>query len=151
MATAAVNALIAAWNSVTQPPAGVTGTGLTAGMTTQQKIDAVDGWTVAVAGHLPALLTPSQILNAIVFADLATLTQLQVLQLTLLLSGTTVDVTSGTIIRAAIQALFAGKTTTLANLAALVAPFDNPTQPWWQSVGFQSPPLLGDAIAAGLI
>ena len=39
-------ALIAAWNSATQPPTGVTGTALTSGMTTAQKLAAVNGWTV---------------------------------------------------------------------------------------------------------
>jgi hypothetical protein len=83
---------------------------------------------VVPAGH--AILAPSQILNAVVFADLAALTQLQVSQLTLLLAGSSVDASVGTSIRAGIQALFAGKTTTLANLGALVAPFDATTAPF---------------------
>lgn len=40
-------ALQSAWNGTTQPPTGVTGTGLTAGMTTAQKLAAVNAWTVA--------------------------------------------------------------------------------------------------------
>ena len=40
------DALKTAWNGATQPPIGVTGTALAAGMTTQQKLDAVNGWTV---------------------------------------------------------------------------------------------------------
>lgn len=39
------DALIAAWNGATQPPAGVTGAALT-GLTTAQKLAAVNGWTV---------------------------------------------------------------------------------------------------------
>lgn len=97
-----------------------------------------------------ALLSPSSILNAIVFADLAALTQLQVTQLTLLLAGSSVDASVGTSIRAGIQALFAGKTTTLANLGALVAPFDSPTVPWWQANGYPRAFDLGDVAAAGV-
>jgi hypothetical protein len=40
------SALITAWHDATQPPTGVTGTGLTGSMTTAQKIVAVNGWTV---------------------------------------------------------------------------------------------------------
>jgi hypothetical protein len=39
---------------------------------------------------------------------------------------------------------------TLNNLAALVAPFDNPTIPWWQANGYTSPISQGDLDAAGL-
>jgi hypothetical protein len=130
-------ALINAWNSVTQPPAGVTGTGLT-GLSTANKLIAINVWTV-VGTPVKAILSPSQILNAIVFADLAALTQLQVSQLTLLLAGTAIDASPGTSIRLGIQALFAGKTATLANLGALVAPFDSPSVPWWQANGYSGP------------
>jgi hypothetical protein len=129
------DALVAAWNSATQPPAGVSGTALT-GLSTANKLIAVNAWTVK-GSPTKALLAPSAILNAIAFADLAALTQLQVSQLTLLLAGTSIDASVGTSIRAGIQALFAGKTTTLANLAALVAPFDSgPTLSWCQANGY---------------
>jgi hypothetical protein len=97
--------------------------------TTASKLAQINALTVAGTA-VKAILEPSAILNAIVFADLAALTQLQVTQLTLLLQGGTVDASSGTSIRAGIQALFSGKTTTLANLGALVAPYDSPTIPW---------------------
>ena len=97
--------------------------------TTQQKLAQINSLTVAGPAQ-KALLTPSSILNAIVFADLASLTQLQVTQLTLLLQGDLVDASPGTSIRAGIQALFSGKTTTLANLGALVASYDSPQIPW---------------------
>lgn len=139
-------ALITAWNGATQPPTGVTGAPLT-GLTTAQKLAAVNAWTVVSAQK--AILSPSQILNSIVFADLAALTQLQVTQLTLLLQGSTVDASAGTPIRAGIQALFAGKATTLANLSALVAPYDNATALWTAANGY--PTLnLNDTAAAGL-
>lgn len=139
-------ALTTAWNGA-QPPAGVTGTALTAGMTTAQKLAAVNAWTVAAPKA--AILSPSQILNAVVFADLAALTQLTLTQLTLLLAGSSVDASIGTPIRAGIQAIFAGKTATLANLGALVAPFDNATALWTLANGY--PPLnANDATASGL-
>jgi hypothetical protein len=100
--------------------------------TTAQKVVQINGLLVTLPA-IQAILSPSAILNAVVFADLAALTQLQVGQLTLLVAGSSVDASAGTSIRAGIQALFAGKATTLANLAALVAPFDAPTIPWWQA------------------
>jgi hypothetical protein len=121
--------------------------------TTQSKLTQINALTVAA--QQKAILSPSAILNACVFADLASLTQLQVSQLTLLLAGTSIDASVGTSIRAGIQALFAGKTTTLANLAALVAPYDNATIPWWQATvaqgggGLSSAVSASDLVAAG--
>ena len=129
-----------AWNSATQPPAGVTGQGLSANDTPGQKIAKINTWTVAAPQK--ALLAPSQILNAVVFADLAALTQLQVLQLSLLLSGSQVDASVGTPIRLGIQALFNGRAATLAALGALVAPFDNATKSWCEANGY---PVAGSA------
>ncbi len=117
--------------------------------TTYAKLTQLNGLT-ATGTAQKAILTPSQILNAIVFSDLASFTQLQVSQLTLLLAGASIDASAGTTIRAGIQALFAGKTTSLANLATLVAPFDSPTVPWWQSAAYPRAFDLGDIAAAGL-
>jgi hypothetical protein len=143
------DALIAAWNGP-QPPAGVTGTALTAGMPTKQKLDAVNGWKVAGPAQR-AIFTPSQILNAVVFDDLAALTQLQISQLTLLLAGNSIDASAGTPIRLGVQKLFAGKTQTLNNLGALVAPYDSGTTvPWTTANGYPSGINLNDVNAAGL-
>jgi hypothetical protein len=70
-------ALTAAWNNVTQPPPGVTGTALTGGMTTQQKINAVNGWTIV--GSIPTsfFITGSQLLNCINFTEFNNLTAAQ--------------------------------------------------------------------------
>jgi hypothetical protein len=141
--------LVAAWNGATQPPTGTTGAPLTGGMTTQQKIDTVNAWTVTGPAQ-KAVLSPSAVLNAIVFADLAALTQLQVSQLTLLLAGNSVDASAGTSIRLGVQQLFVGKTQTLTNLGALVAPYDSPKIPWWQANGFAGPINANDAAAAGI-
>lgn len=142
------DALTAAWNGATQPPAGVTGTGLTAQMTTQQKLDAINAWTVVSAKK--ALLSPSAILNAIVAADLAALTSAQVSFLTLVLQGSTVDASAGTTVRAAIQTIFSGKTVTLSQLAALVAPYDNNKVSWTSANGYAVLTPV-DAANAGLV
>lgn len=138
-------ALINAWDAG-MVPNGVTGSALTG--TTAQKLALINAWTVAATPQ-KVIIAPSAILNAVVFSDLAALTQLQVTQLTLLLAGSFVDASIGTSIRAGIQALFAGKTQTLVNLGALVAPFDSPSEPWWQANGYTSPFTEADLTAAG--
>ncbi len=124
--------------------------------TTQQKLAQLNALTVQTLSQGKALLNPSDIINAIVPADLAALTQLQVLILTLLLSGSQIDASKGTTIRAAFQTLFAGKATTLANLLALVNGVDAPvTIPWWQATvaqgggGLNSSVNSNDLAAAG--
>lgn len=122
--------------------------------TTAAKLAQINAMTVAAPAQ-KALLTPSSILNAIVFADLSAFTQLQVMQLTLLLQGDLVDASPGTSIRLGIQALFAGKTQTLNQLGALVAAYDNPTMPWWQATvangggGLNGPVAASDLAQAG--
>lgn len=122
--------------------------------TTVSKLAQVNVLTVA-GTPLKSILTPSSILNAIVFADLASLTALQVSQLTLLLQGSSIDASPGTSIRSGIQALFAGKTVTLSNLGALVTSFDSPTLPWCQATiaqggaGLSGPVSASDLVAAG--
>ena len=145
---AARDELIAVWTA--GKPANATGSTFASNAPAETKITAINGWTVPKGSANQAILEPTKILNTIKATDLAALTQLQVLQLTLLLSGNSVDASQGTNVRAGVQAIFSGKTETLQALSALVAPYDNPSIPWWQSVGFQSPVALGDAIAAGL-
>lgn len=117
--------------------------------TTAEKLAAINEATVT-GPAIPCLLTPSQIINAIVFTDLAALAQLQVSQLALLLSGANVDASPNTPIRLGIQALFAGKTATLTQLGALVAPYDSPTILWYLSAGYSRPFDMGDVAAAGV-
>lgn len=123
--------------------------------TTVAKLAEINALTVA-APAAKAMLAPSAILNAIVPADLAALTATQVSFLTLILQGSQVDASKNTTVRTAIQTIFAGKTTTLAQLGTLVAPFDNPTQPWWQASvasgggGLTSSVSNNDLAAAGL-
>ena len=142
--------LIAAWNNATQPPPGVTGTALTA-LSTANKIAAINAWTITGTPQ-KAVLSPSAVINAIVASDLASLTTAQVSLLTLLLQGSSIDASVGTTIRAAAQAIFAGKTATLTALGALVAPFDAPQIPWWSAPtggALTSPVGLPDLAAAG--
>ena len=149
------DALIAAWNSTTQPPSGVTGSPLLSSDTTQQKIDKVNQWIVAAP--LPAIFVPYKILNAIVDVDLAALTPAQVSQFTLMLSGAEADMSPGTALRSTIQGLFAGKTQTIQQLKDLVAPFDKATTSWCQanSYPYVTPTVgnlnISDAHNAGLV
>lgn len=117
--------------------------------TTAQKLAAVNALLVT-GPATPAIVTPSQILNTIVFADLAALTQLQVSQLSCLLSGGSVDASPNTTIRLGIQALFAGKAATLSALAALAAKYDTPQIPFYLSNGYTRPFDMGDVTAAGV-
>lgn len=116
--------------------------------TTAQKLTAIN--TATVASAQPAILSVNAIINAIASADFLTLTALQLQQMAFLMAGSTsVNASPGTTIRAVFQSVFSGKATTLANLSALVAPFDNATIPWWQSNGYSSPIGSGDLTAAG--
>jgi len=144
MTMAYYTALINQWNAITT--ANPT-------FTTAQKLAAVNALTVATPQK--AILAPSAVINACVAADLAALTAGQIALFALLLAGSSVDASQGTTIRAGVAAIFAGKTTTLANLTALVAPFDNATTPWWQMPvaqgggGLSSSVSASDLLAAG--
>lgn len=130
------DALIAAWPQLTPG-------------TTAVKLAQLNALTSPTGVPRKSILTPSSILNAVVFADLASLTALQVAQLTLLLQGGSVDASANTPIRTGIQALFAGKTQTLTNLGALVSAYDTPVMPWWQFAGYPGPFNTNDLVAAG--
>lgn len=135
------SALITAWGTLTG--------------TTAQKLVSANAATIPTGVPLKAILTPSQIINACVPADIGSLTTAQVTLLTLLLQGSTVDASIGSTVRVGIQFIFAGKTATLSQLGALVAPFDNPTIPWWQGSpaigggGLSGPISQSDLVAAG--
>lgn len=70
-------ALIAAWNSSIQPPAGVVGTGLSSAQATATKLTNINGWTVT--GLVPtSILTSGDVLvNCINSAEFNTLTATQ--------------------------------------------------------------------------
>lgn len=126
---------------------------LPAGNTFDQNIVLINAKTVPMPQ--PAILRPSAILNACAAADLEALTATQIALMQMLLQGQTVDASNGTAIRAVFQNIFAGKAS-LTSLAALVAPFDNATMPWWQATvaqgggGLTSPVGIPDLISAGI-
>lgn len=129
--------------------------GKVSGATTAEKIEAVNALTVT-GPAIAAIVQPSAILNAITPADFAALDALQIAKLTLLLSSGSVDISSGTTVRQAIQNIFADKAETLANLEALVAPFESPQIPYWKAskdlggAGLTSPVSADDLRAADI-
>lgn len=117
--------------------------------TTASKLAQINALTVPdPAGARPAVFAPSTVINAIIPADLAALSSGAVPMLALILSGSEINASQGTTVRTAIQTIFAGKTATLQQLAALVAPFDSPTIPWTQANGY-SAISYQDLVAAG--
>ena len=144
-------ALITAWNGATQPPAGVTGTGLTGAMTTAQKLAAVNAWTITGAVPTSFYVTGAQIANCINWTEFAALTAAQ--QQTLLLlciqdgqllggSANTAHLAAGMIL--AYFTNLSGPTVT-----ALTALAQATVQPWWQANGYTTPIGMDDLAAAG--
>lgn len=144
-------ALITGWNGATQPPTGVTGTAITGGMTTGQKLAAVNGWTVT--GIVPTTFFTSgdKILNCINWTEFNTLTaqqQSNVLAMCNNLgqllggSGNTTHLVAGMII-----AYFPAAGVTITALTALA---QSTTLPWWQTNSYPRAFDLGDISAAGL-
>lgn len=143
--------LISAWNNPTQPPPGVTGTGLTAGMTTQQKLDAVNAWMVASAA-LPMIIPTYSIYNLIVRSEFNALTAAFQQSVRDIISMGTVDASPGTQARAQMIAIFPNGTQTFANLSTLAGKFDAPQVLWTTKNGYPPGNLsLYDAQAAGLV
>lgn len=130
-------ALISAWNNVTQPPPGITGTGLTGGMTTAQKLAAVNGWTVTGSVPTTIFVTGDQVLNCINYSEFKVLTATQQSNLLNLCSGSgkllggsgnTALITAGMIID-----YFPPAGATIANLTALSQAV---TQNWCLANGY---------------
>lgn len=147
-------ALITAWNGATQPPTGVAGTALTGGMTTAQKIAAVNGWTIT--GTVPTTMTATgaQVLNCVVWSEFAALTASQQSNFLALCtnSGALLGGSANTtkILPGMIIAYFGGPSGTVANLSAMAAAT---VTPWWQaSTGgnLSGPISQADVTAAGL-
>lgn len=150
--------LISAWNTASAVsgavlPSNVTGAFL-AGKTTDEKIAAINAWTLP--DPKPALLNPTEIINACNAADVAALTSAQSTLFTLLLQGNPVDASANTTVRNTLMAIFAGHSQTLAQLSALFAPFDNATELWVTApvanggAGLTGTVNSNDAAAAGL-
>jgi len=139
----AYDILRAAWTNPTQPPPGVTGTALTAGMTTQQKIDAVNAWTVPAAAM--SIIVPSYaIYNLIALADFTALTATNQALIRDLYNLGMVNMSIGSMARARFQAIFPSGTTR-NNFNAMVASYDVPMVSWLQANGY--PPLTSAMLA----
>lgn len=145
-------ALIAAWNGATQPPTGVTGTGLSGGDTTAQKLAKVQAWTVS--GSVPTVLnvTGVQLLNCINWTEFNALTAAQQQNLLLMCvndglllggSSNTAQMADGMLL--AYFTNHSGPT-----IVALTALAQATVSPFWQSVGLSGPITQPDLTAAGL-
>ena len=142
---------IAAWNNATQPPPGVTGTGLFVGDTTDQKLAKLNAWTVTGAIPTTIYINGSQVLNCINFGEfnaISTTAQNNILTLCAnpgqLLGGSAN--TTGLLV-GLLLANFTSGSKTIASLTALAQAI---TQPWWQSNGYPRPFTTADAALAGV-
>src|SRR5262245_37585136 len=149
--------LVAAWNSSTQPPVGVAGTALTSGMTTQQKLDAVNHW-VQTGPPIPMIIPTYRIYNLIVPSEYTALPSSQQEMCRDILFMGEVDVSSGTHIRNRVIAVFPSSTQTFGNLATMASNYDTPKYDWcffnnYPTLGSTGPGNLTmpDANNAGLV
>jgi hypothetical protein len=151
-------ALIAAWNNVTQPPPGVTGTGLLGGDTTAQKITKVNAWTVVGSVPTSFFVTGNQLVNCVNYAEFKALSTTQQLNLLSMFAcpGNLLGGSANTtfLVDGMILDYFnvAGPT-----VAALTALAKGTVQAWWQAPvasnggGLTGPVSLADTQAAGLV
>lgn len=141
-------ALIAAWNSGTQPPVGIAGTALT-GLTTVNKLAAVLAWTTTGAGAAIPMIVPTyKIYNLIDLTEFTALTAGNQQLVRDILGMGTVDGSAGTSVRARMVAIFPSGTTRNA-LNALAATYDGPTVNWASKNGYAGI-TMNDVAAAGL-
>lgn len=144
-------ALVAAWNGATQPPTGVVGTPLTGGMTTLQKLAALNAWTVTGSAPATFYLTGVQISNCINYAEFAALTATQQLNLLTMLNqpGGMVggSAESSFLMNGMMLAYFSHTGPTITALTALA---QGVVQPWWQFAGYNGPMSLTDTQLAGV-
>lgn len=142
------DALIAAWNSVTQPPAGVTGTGLT-GLTTANKLIAINGWTVTGSVPTSFFTTGAALLNCLDKTELQALTAAQRLEILTMcavpgqIAGGSANASRGA--PGLILAYFNVAGATIANLTALAKAV---TQPWASANGYPLAQNGGGGITA---
>jgi len=129
------DALVAKWPTVS----GATATDKLANLNAE----------MATGAAIAAMIPPTDIVNAIVPADLGALTDIELRRLTLALQGSAVDVSSGTNTRAFLVALFSGKPSA-ATLATLVAQYDTPQVSWPRANGYPEI-TMADLILAGLV
>ena len=151
------DALIAAWNSATQPPTGVTGTGLVAGDTTQQKITKINGWTMAQP-PVTALVPAWQIYDEIVVTEYDAAPAASQTIVNNILAMGNVNCASGSNARRRFLAIFPSGTTSNTNLINLFNSIYAPIRDWcfvngYPTHGANGPGNLSinDASNAGLV
>jgi hypothetical protein len=151
-------ALISAWNNATQPPTGVQGTALT-GLTTANKIIAVNNWTVT--GTIPTsfFVSGAQLLNCINWTEFAALTAQQQSNLLTMCACNSSPLAGGTgnvslLAPGMFLAYFTNHSgPTITSLSALAA---SQIQPWWSTSvangggGLSGPVSQVDVTIAGL-
>lgn len=159
------DALVAAWNSTTQPPANVTGTGLSSSMTTAQKLAALNGWAVAgpnvnvnvsavvgylgLNGKLSALAkyaaSPPATAAGVAGQELLAIINCPNAPAFQTSNPTVYQTIEGMLTTLAGDANSGISSTDVTNLLALAAT----TVPWWQANGYGRPISMDDLTAAG--
>ena len=143
------DALIAAWNNPTQPPPGVTGPPLTAGMTTDEKITTVNKWTVT--GPARQMLVQATVLyNAMNINEYNSLPPANQTIINNILSMGEIDASPNTNVRQRFVQIFPNGTQTFASIATLAKTYDQPQVPWWSANGYPHPISGEDCVQAGL-
>jgi hypothetical protein len=151
------DAMIAGWNSATQPPSGVTGTPITGTMTTQQKLDAMNRWTTTGAA-IPMIIPTYKVYNVMDTAEFTALAANQQQNMRDILAMGEVDLSPNLPARNRMLQLFGAGSATRAAMAAMAVPFDTPIVNWCGKNGYplaQNGGIGGltliDATAAGLV
>jgi hypothetical protein len=137
---------VAAWNAGGLP-VGASGTPITGGMTTPQKMAALNGWTIVVAQ--PTIIETYKIFNALDPAEFDALSAALKTRVRDILGMGVVDASPGTHAHTVLLAAFGAATVSRAALAAVANTFKTVT-PWWQANGYYRAFDLGDCLAAGV-
>jgi hypothetical protein len=150
------DALIAAWNSATQPPAGVTGQPLTGAMTTQQKCDTINAWTMSGPAQRMTIAA-YDLYNLILPAEFDALSPTNSQIVRDMLGMVQVDCSPGSNTRVRLNTVFPAGTQTHTNFLNFAKNFDTPTQDWCFANGYPTHSVNGpgnisvsDAHNAGL-
>jgi hypothetical protein len=151
------DALIAAWNSVTQPPTGVTGSGLSAGDTTQQKCAKINAWTM-VSSAQRMTIAAYDLYNLILPSEFDALSPTNSQIVRDMLGMVQVDCSPGSNTRVRLNTLFPAGTQTHTNFLNFAKNFDTPVQDWCFTNGYPTHGVSGpgnisvaDANNAGLV
>lgn len=146
------DALIAAWNSATQPPTGYSGTPITGGMTTAQKLAAVNSWTQTGSVPTSFNVTGAQLLNCINWTEFAALTAAQQSNLLALCANPGPLLGGSSNVSLITDGMFLAYFTNHsgATITALTALAKGVAVPWSQVNGYSTPISNSDVTNAGL-